>query len=58
MAGSANALKVFAAVWITGMQSPDEPRWNDGVHMASDSCLFEIHAARLNLALIPQSRRP
>ena len=57
MAGSADALKVFATVWITGVQSPDEPRRNDVVHMAPDSCLFEIHSACLNLTLPPQSWR-
>jgi hypothetical protein len=43
--GSANTLKVFPAVGITGIQSPDEPRRHNVVHMAPDSCLFEIHSA-------------
>jgi len=57
MAGCADALKIFATVWITGIQSPDEPRRHDVIHMAPDSCLLEIHSARLNLALTPQSWR-
>jgi len=55
MAGSADALKVFAAVWIAGIQSPDKPRRNNVVHMAPDICLFEIHAARFNLTFPSQS---
>ncbi len=58
MAGSADALKVFPAVWITGIQSPDEPRRHNVVHMAPDSSLLEIHSARFNLTLLPQSRHP
>lgn len=58
MASSADALKVFAAVWITGFQSPDEPCWHNVVHMALDSSLLEIHTARLNLTLPAQSWRP
>jgi hypothetical protein len=37
VAGSADALKVFPAVWITGIQSADEPRWHYVVHMAPQS---------------------
>ncbi len=58
MAGSADALKVFAAVWITGIQSPDQPCRYDVVHMAPDSCLLEIHSARFNLTIPPQSWCP
>src|SRR5216684_5380823 len=57
MAGSADALKVFAAVWITGIQSPDEPCRHDVVHMAPDSCLLEIHSAGLYFAVPPESWR-
>jgi len=39
VAGSADALKVFAAVWITGIQSPDEPCRYDVVYMPPDICL-------------------
>jgi len=58
MAGPADALKVFPAVWITGIQSPDEPRRHNVVHMAPDSGLLEIQSARFNLTLLPQSWHP
>ena len=45
MAGSADTLKVFAAVWIASLQSPDEPRRHNVVHMAADSSLLEIYSA-------------
>src|SRR6266851_1927196 len=40
------------------MQSSDEPRRHYVVYVASDSCLFEIHSACLNLTLPTQSWRP
>jgi hypothetical protein len=46
MAGSTDALKVFAAVWVAGPQSPDKPRRHDMVYMAADASLFEIHSTR------------
>ncbi len=58
MTRAADALKVFAAVWITGIQSADEPCRHDVVYMTSDSCLLEIHSARFNLTLLPQSWHP
>jgi hypothetical protein len=58
MAGSADALKVFAAVWIAGIQSPDKPRRNNVVYVAPDFCLFEIHVARFNLTFPSQSWHP
>jgi hypothetical protein len=51
MAGSADTLKVFATVWIASLQSPDEPRRHNVVHMTADPNLFEIHSTRLHLAL-------
>ena len=42
MAGSADTLKVFPPVWIASLQSPDEPRRHDVVHMAAYSSLLEI----------------
>jgi hypothetical protein len=39
---AADALQVFVAVWIPGIQSPDQPRWHDVIYMAPDSCLFKI----------------
>jgi hypothetical protein len=51
MAGSADTLKVFTAVWIASLQSPDEPRRHNVVHMAPNASLFEIHFTRLHLAL-------
>ena len=53
MAGSADALKVFAAVWIAGIQSPDKPRRNNAVYVAPDFCLFEIHAATFQPHISP-----
>jgi|SRR5579863_4807829 len=58
VARSTDALKVFATVWITGVQSPDEPGRHDVVHMAPDFCLFEIHSARFNLTLPAYSGSP
>src|SRR5258708_7702201 len=58
MTSPADALKVFPAVWITRVKSSDEPRRNDVVHVAPDSCLLEIHSACLNLTLPTQSWRP
>ena len=57
-AGPADALEVLPAVWITGIQSSDEPRRHDMVYMAPDSCMLEIHSARFNFTLLPQSGRP
>jgi hypothetical protein len=51
MAAPADTLKVFATVWITSSQSPDEPRRHNVVHMAADANLLEIHSTRLHLAL-------
>ncbi len=58
MAGSADALKVFPAVWIASLQSPNQSRRYDVIYMPPDSCLFEIHSACLNLTLPAQSWRP
>lgn len=55
MAGSADALKVFPSVWIASLQSPNQSRRHDMVHVAPGSCLFEIHSACLNLTLPTQS---
>jgi hypothetical protein len=51
MAGSADTLKVFPTVWIASLQSPNEPRRHDVVHMADFSNLLEIYTAQLHLAL-------
>src|SRR5437899_72513 len=58
VAGRADTLKVFRAVWIASLQSPDEPCRHNVVHMALDSCLLEIHSARLYFALSPQGWCP
>jgi hypothetical protein len=58
VARAADALKIFTAIWITGVQSSDDPRWHYVVHMPPDSCLLEIHPACFNLTLPPQSWRP
>jgi hypothetical protein len=49
VARSADALKVFATVWITGVQSPDEPRWHNVVYVAPDCRLLEIHSTGFHL---------
>jgi len=51
MADPADALKVFATVWIAGLQSPDKPRRHNVVHMAADTSLLELHSAGLYLAV-------
>ncbi len=51
MAGPADTLKVFPAVWIASLQSPNQSRRHDVVHMAPDSCLLEIYSTGLHLAL-------
>ena len=51
MAGAADTLKVLATVWIASLQSSDEPRRHDVVHMAADTSLLEIHSTSLHLAL-------
>src|SRR5258708_35554782 len=58
MAGRADTLKGFSWVWIAGIQSPNKPRRHDVIHMAPDSCLLEIHSARFDLTLLPQSQHP
>ena len=55
MAGSADALKVFAAVWIPCPQSPDKPCWHDVIHMPPRSSLPKIHAAQLDFAYSAES---
>jgi hypothetical protein len=51
MAGSADTLKVLPTVWIANLQSPDEPRRHNVVHMAVDTSLLELNSTRLHLAL-------
>jgi hypothetical protein len=58
MAGSADTLKVLATVWIASLQSPDEPRRDDVVHMTAYSSLLEIYAAQLHPALSAECSRP
>jgi hypothetical protein len=45
MAESADTLKILATVWIASLQSPDEPRRHNVVHMAADTSLLEIYRA-------------
>jgi len=56
--GSADALKVFATVWTASLESSDQLRWHDVVHMAANSSLLEIHPARLDLTFPTQGSRP
>ena len=52
MARRAYTLKVFAAVWIAGIQSPDEPCRHYVVYMTPDSSLLEIYSAGLHFTLL------
>src|SRR5712692_5050302 len=56
VAGSADTLKVFPAVWIPCPQSPDEPRRHDVVHMAACSSLLEIYSAGHYFTISAQRR--
>jgi hypothetical protein len=56
MTGPTDTLKVFAAVWITGIQSPDEPRRHDMVHMAACSSLLEVYSAGHYFTISAQRR--
>ena len=58
MTGSADTLKVFATVWIASLQSPDEPRRHNVVHMAAYSSLLEIHSTRFHFALSTECSGP
>ena len=51
MAGSADTLKVLPTIWIASLQSSDEPRRHNVVHMAVDTSLLELNSTRLHLAL-------
>src|SRR5216683_2333959 len=50
VAGAADTLKVFAAVWIPCPQSPNESCRNDVVHVAPSPGLREIYFAKLHFA--------
>src|SRR5712692_3669338 len=50
VAGAADALKVFAAVWIPCPQSPNESCGNDVVQVAPSPGLLEIYFAKLHFA--------
>jgi hypothetical protein len=50
VAGAADTLEVFAAVWIPCPQSPNESCRNDVVHMAPGPGLVEIYFAKLRFA--------
>jgi len=54
VAGAADTLKVFAAVWIPCPQSPDKSCRNDVINMPLYSCPLEIHAAQLHFAVSTQ----
>jgi hypothetical protein len=54
MAGSADALKVFAAIWNSSLQLSNVPRRHNVVHMAAYYNLLEIHSTGLHLALLAQ----
>ena len=51
VAGSADALKIFAAVWIARFKPPNEPRRNNVVDVAADLGSFEIYRAGRNLTI-------
>jgi hypothetical protein len=50
VAGAADTLKVFAAVWIPCPQSPNESCRNDVVHVAPGPGLLEIYFTKLHFA--------
>jgi hypothetical protein len=56
MAGPADTLKVLPAVWITGIQSADEPCRHDVVHMAACSSLLEVYSAGRYFTISAQRR--
>jgi hypothetical protein len=56
VAGSADTLKVFPAVWITSIQSPDEPCRHNVVHMAACSSLLEVYSAGHYFTISAQRR--
>src|SRR5437899_1023475 len=51
MAGPADTLKVLAAIGIPGLQSSDEPRRHNMVHMACHTFQPEGRAAGFHLAI-------
>jgi len=54
MTGPADTLKVIAVVRIASLQSSDEPRRHNVIHMTAYSSLLEVHCARLHFALPAQ----
>src|SRR6266852_7863240 len=56
VAGSADTLKVFPAVWIPCPQPPDEPCRHDMVHMAACSSLLEVYSAGHYFTISAQRR--
>ncbi len=58
MAGPANALQVFASVWIPRPQFSDKPCWHDVIYMTPHANQFEVHSAGLHFTISTKSRRP
>src|SRR5258708_27846386 len=50
VAGSADTLKVFPAIWIPCTQSPNESFRNNVVHVETGLGLLEIYFAKLHFA--------
>ncbi|MCI0626504.1 MAG: hypothetical protein L0387_33460 [Acidobacteria bacterium] len=55
MAGTTEALEVLPLVRITQLQSPDQPRRHNVIHMAPYSSLAEVSPARFVLAFAAYS---
>ena len=50
MAGSADTLKIFPAIWIASIESSDEPRRHNVVYMSAYSNPLEISCPGRRLA--------
>src|SRR5260370_20775910 len=57
VAGAADTLKVFAAVWIPCSQSPDKPCRDDVIHITFRSGLFEVHSTGLHFPISSKGPR-
>lgn len=57
MAGIADALKVFPAVWIPCPQFADNPCGDDVVYMTLRCGLFRLHASRFHFTISTKSSR-
>jgi len=56
VASSADALKIFPAIWVPGPEFPDEPGRHDVINVATSAGHPEIHPARGYFAMPVQCR--